>query len=439
MKAVGMLARGWRRGSLRWYVGTAGVLALTITLLLLVAGLFAGMTAETQSRVADFYTEDVRITVAGGGAIPPADFDDVQGAVRDLTHAGGTALLHLEAQSILSRRGFVEAALYEDDRFEIDAPGGEASGDELIALGALIGVDMRHDASRAPIARHVVAGELPGPGDGEGSVPLVMSLDRFDQFLTRAEKAELTRWPPTVNELQGLSFEITSAVVKEKGQDVIRRPAHVVALYDSGVDVLDAFTMVAPIEEVRVLLGHNATDDVVNAILVDTKDVKAVHDVAGEHGWSHQSAAHFTDRYLGQLIRVLQVMSLLMTGFLFLLPAFLITHGVTRQLETHNREIAVCKAIGIRNKTIRTALSWLVAQVALVALVAAAIVTWIIGAVLHAFLPGRDDLPLPMDFEPTATAILLALAVTVGSVLVALWIAFRSQRKEALATALRTF
>ena len=43
MTVVRVLARGWRRGSIRWYIGTSAVLAVTITLLLLVAGLFAGM------------------------------------------------------------------------------------------------------------------------------------------------------------------------------------------------------------------------------------------------------------------------------------------------------------------------------------------------------------------------------------------------------------
>ena len=439
MSAVRALARGWRRGATRWYLGTSAVLAVTITLLLLVAGLFAGMQDETRGRVADFYTEDVRVTVAGGGAIPPTEFPDVDGAVRALTSAGGVAIRHLEAQSVLSRRGFVEAALTEDDSFQIDAPGGEARGDELIALGALIGVDMRHDAARASIAQHLVVGNLPPAGDGEGSVPLVMSLDRFDQFLNRAERDAFPQWPPTVAQMQAISFEITSAVVKEQGQDVIRRPAHVVALYDSGVDVLDAFTLVAPIEEVRVLLGHEPDDDVVNAILVQTDDARAVHDVAGGNGWSHQSSAHFTDRYLGQLIRVLQSMSLLMTAFLFLLPAFLITHGVTRQLETHNREIAVCKAIGVRYRTIRGALTWLVGQVSILALAVAGLVTLVLGLILHATLPGRRDLPLPMDFHATGLAIGLALIVTFGSVALALWIAFRSQRKEPVATTLRAF
>jgi len=438
MSAVRTLAAGWRRGSIRWYIGTSAVLAVTITLLLVVAGLFSGMQVETRDRVSDFYTEDVRVTVAGGGAIPPGTFDDPGAAVRALTAHGGQALLHLEAQGVLSRRGFVEAALTEDESFQLDAPGSEASGDELIALGALIGIDMGVDRARAPVERHLVAGSLPRESDGEGSVPLALSLDRFEDFLTPEERAGLD-WPPSIGAVQGFSFEITSAVVKDQGQDVIRRPAHVVALYDSGVDVLDAFTFVAPIEDVRALLGHAPDDDVVNAILVATDDAGPVHAAAGGNRWSHQSAARFTDRYLGQLVDVLQGMSLLMSGFLFLLPAFLVTHGVTRQLETHNREIAVCKAIGVRGRTIRTALSWLVVQVTLTALAAAALFTLVAGLVLHAVLPGRRDLPLPMDFSPTAAAVLLALSVTLGSVVLALWIAFRIHAKQPLAGTLRTF
>jgi len=132
-------------------------------------------------------------------------------------------------------------------------------------------------------------------------------------------------------------------------------------------------------------------------------------------------------------------MSVLMTIFLFLLPAFLITHGVTRQLETHNREIAVCQAIGIRFRTIRSALSILVLQVAGVALAVAGAAVLILAVVLHRVLPGRRDLPLPMDFELSLLAVGLALLVTFGSVALALWIAFRSQGRADLATTLRTF
>ena len=435
---VAVLSRGWRGGARRWYVGTSMVLAGSVTLLLLVSGLFAGMQSETESRISDFYTEDVRVTVRGEGAIPPATFPDLQQAVAALSRHGGDAIVHLEAQGVLSRRSFVEA-VGEDDQFNLDAPGSAGSGDSVVTLGALVGIRMDEPASRAPVERHLVAGRLPSQGSGEGSVPVTMSLDRLDAFLTDEERAGLSSWPPPMAEVADLTFELTAAVVREGRDDVIRRPGHLVALFDSGVDVLDSFTYVIPIEDARQLLGHDPRAPVANAILVRGGDTGGAHAVADANGWTHQGRETFTQRYLGQLMDVLRGLSVLMAVFLFLLPAFLVTHGVTRQLETHNREIAVCHAIGVRPRTVRTALGLLVVQVVAVALAVAGLLTLVLGAVLHNVLPGRRDLPLPVDFHATGGSVALSILVTAGSVAVALWIAFRSHGRQPLAETLRTF
>ncbi len=441
MTAVGTLARGWRRGALRWYIGTAVVLGLSITLLLTISGLFAGMQSETQDRVADFYTSDVRVTPAGEGAIPSRTFFDLNATKHNLASTGDIAV-HYESQAILSRRAFIEAALNEDDQFQVGAGGREGDGDEVIALGALVGIESE-GVDRAQLRQHLVVGSLPPRGTGQGSMPIVMSLDRFEQFLTAAERADMGIWPPPISRIRDLSFEVTAAVVVEDTssgtRDVIRRPAHIVGLYDSGIDVLDSFTYIAAIEDVRALNDHPSNAPVANVIMVASGDADGVHEVAARNGWTSQSAAKFTDRYLGQLIEVLQTLSLLVSIFLFMLPAFLILHGVGRQLETHNREIAVCHAIGIRPSTVRRALGSVVAQVTGVAIGFAAILTTIIAASLHWALPGRRDLPLPMDFQATPLAVTLAVGVTVLSVIAALWLAFRSQAKQELSTTLRTF
>ncbi len=441
MSAVRTLARGWRRGAIRWYLGTAAVLGLSITLLLVISGLFAGMQAETQSRVADFYTSDVRVTSAGEGAIPGRTFFDLNATKEQLGVAGKVAI-HYESQAILSRRAFIEAALNEDDQFQVGAGGRDGDGDEVIALGALVGIEAG-GRDRANLERHLVVGALPGQGTGKGSMPLVMSLDRFEQFLTAKERAEFTMWPPAISQIRDLSFEITAAVVIQDEasgtRDVIRSPAHVIGLYDSGVDVLDSFTYVAAIEDVRLLNDHEADAPVANVIVVDTADPERVAALAARNGWTSQSAEQFTQRYLGQLIDVLQSLSVLVSIFLFMLPAFLILHGVGRQLETHNREIAVCHAIGVRPGTVRRALGGVVAQVTGVAILVAALFTTLIGATLHAVLPGRRDLPLPMDFQPTLMSMGLAVGITLLSVGAALWLAFRSQARQELSTTLRTF
>ncbi len=440
-RAVRVLAKGWRRGAIKWYIGTAAVLGLSITLLLTVSGLFAGMQAETQSRVADFYTQDVRVTSIGEGAIPSRAFFDLNRTV-DALDDHGEVSVHYESQAILSRRAFLEAALTEDEQFQVGAGGRDGDGDEVIALGALVGI-RPDDPDRADMQRHLVVGRLPAAGTGSGAMPIVMSLDRLEQFLTAAERNDIGVWPPPVSALRDLSFEITAAVVisdeETQTRDVIRRPATVVGLYDSGVDVLDSFTFIAPIEDVRMLNDEAPNAPIANVVVVATDDPEATMATAQRSGWTAQTDADFTDRYLGQLIDVLQVLSLMVSIFLFMLPAFLIMHGVGRQLETHNREIAVCHAIGIRPRTVRQALGSVVAQVTLVATILAAILTTIIGFTMHAVLPGRRDLPLPMDFATTPLAVGLALGVTVLSVLVALWIAFRSQAKQELSSTLRTF
>ncbi len=435
---VGVLARGWRKGATKWYVSTAMVLAGSVTLLLLVSGLFAGMQSETESRISDFYTEDVRVTVVGEGAIPPSNFPDLQQAVAALSSHGGDPIVHLESQGILSRRSFADAAK-EDTQINLDAPGSAGSGDSVVTLGALVGIQMEDPASRTRIEEHIVAGKLPDSGTGEGSIPVTMSLDRLDAFLTSKERSELSSWPPPMAEINDLTFELTAAVVQEGRQDVIRRPGHIAAIFDSGVDVLDAFTYVIPIEDARQLLGHEPRAPIANALLVRGGDTSGAHDIAEANGWTHQGSETFTQRYLGQLMDVLRGLSVLMAAFLFLLPAFLVTHGVTRQLETHNREIAVCHAIGIRPRTVRTALSLLVVQVVALAIVVAAVATGVFGAILHGVLPGRRDLPLPMDFHATGSSIVLAVLVTAGSVALALWIAFRSHGRQPLAETLRTF
>ncbi len=439
--AVRSLARGWRRGAAKWYIGTSAVLGLSITLLLLISGLFAGMQAETQQRVADFYTDDVRITPAGLSAIPSRDFFDLNATldtVRGHEDTNGVAV-HYESQGILSRRGFLDAALTEDDQFQVGAGGREGDGDEIIALGALIGREAG-GADTPDLMRHIVSGGLPAKGDGKGSIPLVMSLDRLDQFLTAEERADLP-WPPPISGVKSLSFEITAAVVVGEGEtrDVIRRPAHIVGLYDSGVDVLDSFTFIAPIEDVRQLNDIAPNAPAANVLLVDSDDRAATAQMAARNGWTAQDSVAFTDRYLGQLIDVLQVLSTLVSIFLFMLPAFLIMHGVGRQLETHNREIAVCHAIGVRRRAVRQALGSVVAQVTLVAIGLATFLTLVIGFTLHLALPGRRDLPLPMDFTTTPLAVGLALGVTILSVLAALWLAFRSQARQDLSSTLRTF
>jgi len=435
--AVAMLARGWRRGARRWYRGTTAVLAAVLFILLTTAGVLAGTEHETASRVGDFYTGGLRLTPSSDAAVPEEVFE-ASAALAGLGLDMDEVRIQYESQAVLTRQTLLEAAL-EKEGFDVDAPG-TRPGRGAIGLAALLGVDVQDPAVRDALEPHLVVGSLPRMS-GQGAIPLVMSLDRLDRFLGPEERASMP-WPPRLADLSTLRFQITAARLEgneslAQGGMFILRSAYVAGLFRTGVDVLDGFTLVAPIEDVRSL--NAAAPGTANVLLVPPDQAAGARAAAARLDWRAQDAGTFTKQYLGQVIDVMRLLGGVSAAALFLLPSFLIVHGVTRQLEAHNREIAVCQAIGVPGRRIRGALGWVVARMVAAAVVLAALATAGTGLVLHGILPGLDGSPLPMDFRlPPGTA-LLALVVTLGSVAGALALAFRSQRDLGLAETLRTF
>ncbi len=435
--ATRLLARGWRRDARAWFLGTSGALAVALLLMLVSAGIFAGLQQATQERVGDVYTGDLRVAKGSAAAIPPGIFGPnstvpLDAAVERLAAAGGHVRIHMESQYVISRRSFLEAALGEDDQFNFSG-----DGDEVFGIGAIVGIQFDDPRDTGPLAQYIQTGGFSRSGP-RSSIPLLMPADRLDRFLSDSERAAMTSWPPGPAELNQIRFEITAGRVREGAAivDVIRRPAHVVGTWQTGIDALDSVTLLAPIEDVRTLLAYEPDEPVANVLLVEGGDPAAARAIATRNGWESDTAGSFTHRYLGQMLDAVEVLALATSVVLFLIPTFLIIHGLARQLENQNRAIAVCYAIGVGHGVVRRALSWLVIQVAVVAAVATAILGLALTPVLDVVLRAADA-PVPLGFSPTLEAVALGAAVLIVSSSLALAVVLRSHAKMKLATMLR--
>ncbi|HET6399359.1 MAG TPA: hypothetical protein VFH47_07375, partial [Candidatus Thermoplasmatota archaeon] len=251
-RAAGLLARGWRRSSRRWWGGTAASLAAVLTLILTVLGTFQGVDHATNERVRDFFTGDLRVTPGRPTAAPSVPFPDAAGTRDALASAAGPGaevVMRLEAQFILSRRSLLEAYLEESERFGLGAPGTTPEQD-FYGIGVIAGLPFQQQAVRASLQPHLVAGTLPGPDAApDDEVQLVMSLGRYRDYLTPQERERLGD-PPDPQALRLARFEVTAAVIDDSGpmRDLLRLPARVVAVYETQLDALDTFTILAPVE-----------------------------------------------------------------------------------------------------------------------------------------------------------------------------------------------
>ncbi len=437
LAATRLLARGWRRDARGWFLGTSGALATALLLMLVSAGIFAGLQQATQERVGDVFTGDLRVAKGSAAAIPPGIFGPnssttLDQAVSLLEADGGNVRVHMESQYVISRRSFLEAALGEDDQFNFSG-----EGDEVFGIGAIVGIDFDDPRDTGPLEQYILSGGF-NRGAARSSMPLLMPADRLERFLSPAERSSMTSWPPSPQDLNPIRFEITAGRVREGAAivDVIRRPAHVVGTWQTGIDALDSVTLLAPIEDVRTLLGYEPDAPVANVLLVEGGNLDSTRSTAQRHGWAAEGPAEFTHRYLGQMLDAVQVLATATSIVLFLIPTFLIIHGLARQLENQKGAIAVCYAIGVGHTVVRRALSWLVFQITLVAAAVTALLALVLGPVLDAALRASDA-PVPLGFTASSQAAGLAAAVLIVSSSLALGVVLRSHAKMNLATMLR--
>ncbi|MCA1819840.1 MAG: hypothetical protein LC620_07320 [Halobacteriales archaeon] len=370
----------------------------------------------TRPQVSDFYTGHLRVTPSRAG-VPPADWfgnaTSGKSAAAEMRAAGATVAERVEAQFVLSRRGFADAYTNERQGVPLGVPGSATDPHKVVTVGVLVGI-MGDDPGRAAIERHVVEGRMPRPTSADQAMEILMSRPRMESFLAPGEGSAADS-PLTTG--SAFYFDVTSVQVDPTAsvRNVLHRQAKVVGLFETGVDMLDSFTLVAPASEVRQLLGRSGDETVPN-VLVVTAGAAQARDVAARNHWATQGTSDFAQQFVGQMIAVLQGVGWLVSSLLFILPAALIGHGLARQLSSQQRELAVATAIGVPSRTLADAL----------ALQVLAMAGWacVIG-------------PLPLGFAVTWRSAAVAATVTAIAVAVGLWVGVRSRARLPLAASLR--
>ncbi len=408
-------------------------LAIVSTMVVMVGGTFSGLEDQTESRVAAFFTGTLRVTADKPAVAPDVYFDNQ--TLPGLRDEGGTWAGRIETTYVLSRRTLLESVLEEDEQYRVGQPGVDSGGEEFYGIGVLLGL-ANDDPGRSAIRQHMVVGAWPVTSSIDPDVvPLLLSVDRFAATLSDDEKATFSTWPPSASELGSTTYEITAARVDHDSRfkDVIRRPAVVVGLFETGLDVLDDFTIVTSLDQAQILLGGGDRINVITA----HHDADAARQQAHGRGLATEGATAFTGRYVGQLVAVVEMLSLLVTILFFALPVFLMWHGLAQALDRHEREVAVCRAIGVPWSAIQGAIMRLTAAVCVRALLIGAIASVVIGAWLGAALPQWDGSPVPLGFTPPWGLIAATVVLVIATAAFAVWSTMRRHARVDLASRLR--
>jgi len=446
-RAARVLARAWYRAWRGWWWASGMALAAILVVVLGTAGLLEGMERATESRVADFYTGGVRVTPDEAGAAPAGRFAfntsaDLEAARQALATAAGDGArveARLETTYILSRRGLVEAYLFEDEQFGVALPG-VASERDAYSVGVLAGLPLDGAPVRDRIRPYLVAGAFPTAApNATAPIEVLMSVAQFQSMLDPAERAEVGD-RPSAGQLGALRLEITAARVDDSGpfKDIIRSPARVTGLFDSGIDALDRITLVAPIEDARRLLGAAPDGPEANVLTVHGGDAGAAAAHADNAGWVSEGPGDFTQRYLGQLVDVVRVLGITLSSLLLAFPLLMVWIGMSQQLDRSRRELAVCRAIGMGRATVRSALLRLSGRVALLALLPAAAVLGLAALWLPALLGPGVDFPFPLGFHVPGWALAVTAANLALAGTFAVAGALHRHRKADLASTLRS-
>lgn len=441
-----MLARAWYREWRAWWWSSALALAAILVLVLATAGMLDGMERETRARVADFYTGDLRVTPDEAGAAPPGRFPynttaELDAARARLGDAAGGARVEarLETTYILSRRGLVEAYLTEDDQFGVALPG-VASERDAYSVGVLVGLPLQDSATRDRLRPYLVAGAFPeAAARADDPVQVLMSMSQFRSMLDPAERERL-QGAPTAGQLAALRMEVTAAHVDDSGpfKDIIRFPARVTGVYDSGIDALDRITLVTPMQDAARLLGAPNGTTPANVFTVHGGHPHGAARAAKGSGWVAEGPQAFTHRYLGQLVAVVRVLGLTLSSLLLVFPFFMVWVGLSQQLDRSRRELAVCRAIGLGAASVRHALVRLCTRVALLAVLPATAVLLAAAVLLPRLLGPGIDFPFPLGFHvpPWAVGVTVANLAVAGAI--ALGGALRRHHRADLASTLRS-
>lgn len=436
--AARMLSRAWGRSGRAWWTATAATFAVALLVLVSSVGLVTGMQAASTHRVADFYTGDLRVTPAAPGAAPAGFFAvpanatlaDVIDGVAAAAGPGASVAARVEHTALVSRRSLLEAFLLEDEGFTVALPGGSADRDAYL-VGVLLGLSASE--ARNHVAQHVVVGAMPAPGDGV-RMEVLLSVKQFILLLTGPERDAMGPLP-TPQELARFRVEVTAAHLDASGQDLIRLPASISGLYDSGLDALDHVTLVTTLQDARRLVGADPQGEVANVLTVrgDAGDARR-H--AEAQGWAAEGPGAFTHRYAGEVLDVLRFSGILAAVGLLAVPGALLGLGLSQQLAQTRRELAVCRAIGLPLATVRRAFAHLAAWVSLAALILAGTGIALVAASTpwwSAAIPA----PLPLGFVAPPGLLVLLLGLVVACVVAAWAGAARAVRRLDVASVLR--
>ncbi len=432
--AVRLLARGWWRGGRAWWLAAMGAMALALSAILVVQGTVAGITSATESRVADFYTGGLRATPGAPAAAPSVLFPD------DATSfLGPEAVWRLEAPGLLGRTTLLETYLDPEASLNVTVPGGAPAGGSGRGLGVLVGISADDAVARSRVTPHLVAGALPDAAAGlDTEVQLILSLRTFSSYLTAGERAAFASWPPDADALRAIRFEVTAGHLSGSGasRDIVRAPARAVGLYDTGLAALDDATFLAPIEDVRRLTGNDPAGGAANVAVLPVASPEAVR-VARENGWGTESATGFAARSLGEWLPLVGALATALGAALFAWALFLLWHGVSQQLRAQEREVAVCRAIGVPARVLGGALLALSGAVVAGGLLGAALLGWVGAAWAPQALAGWRSLPMPVAFHLEASTLTAVVALALASTLLALVLAAGRQARRDLASTLR--
>lgn len=443
-QAALLLARSWHRAWRGWWRASTAALAAVLVLVVGTAGLLDGMREATTATVADFYTGGVRITAEGSGAAPDARFgfnhtaelEQARDSLERAAGGGASAIPRLETTAILSRRTLLEAYLTEQEGYGVDVPGA-ASDRDAYRVGILNGLPMDDPAAGRLLSPYIVAGRLPAPATANGTIEVLVSERQFRGLLDPDERAALGD-PPTDADLAGLRLELTAAHLVPGSRDLLRARAIVVGLFASGVESLDRLTVVAPIEDVRRLVAAEPDGPAANAFTVVGGDEGAAAAEAERNGWSSESPESFTQRYLGQLVDLLQAIALAVSALLLSVPFLLVWMGLSQQLDRSRRELAVGKAIGLPPSSVRVSLALLAARVVLVAVAVAAVAVAALAFAVRTWGPERGSFPFPIGFHLPLWLPLAAAGLLVLATLAAVWGAMHRHRTLPLSSTLRS-
>lgn len=437
------MARAFQRDGRRWWAGTSAAVAVVATAILLVEGLFAGVEGALQERVEDVFTDDVRLTQRNDGVAPRdwwVDLDNASSVRAQAQAAAGPAArvqVQAESQYLLTRVSFLEAALNADEGLGVT--GLNYDGPATFSLGVLVGLDL-DGAPREQLRRYLVAGAIPSHADAAsnpGTVDIVLSAPRFTGLLASDERDHFAGRLPTAQELRAYPFEITTAHVRPGGSigDLVRLPARVVGLYETGVDAIDSLTAFVTIQDVRELAGYPPDGAVGNVLRVSGGDKDAVSTWANKNGLYATNAEGFLDRYLGQLLLVLRLSALMTASAFTGVAVVLAWQGSSRQVVRHWREILTANAIGVPMKVLERVFLLVALRALAVALVATGLAVAVLGQVVPYLV--EPLIPLPIGFGwPGLPGVAVVAAVVVGVT----WAAQRSVRaalRQPLAAGLR--